>query len=168
MKHGSCIILLWINLNWNRCIHCTIFTDEFLFWFKTLTRRPKGGGGQYSIAFYLIITLTLQFQYPLFSRPISIHFLWKVSWENLLKDQSIFRWVIILLILATFLLDYASVNSSCAQAPWFLQGICLPCQSQGWGINKFCAARGSGIRQPGGHPRAFHMHLLSYLNVTTV
>ena len=52
--------------------------------------------------------------------------------------------------------------------PRFLRGICLPCQSQGWGINKFCAAWGSGICQPRGHPRAFHMHLVSHLNVTAV
>ena len=46
---------------------------------------------------------------------------------------------------------YASVNSSCAQhPPGLLRGICPPRQSRGWGICKFCAARGLGIRQTPG------------------
>ena len=65
---------------------------------------------------------------------------------------------------------YASVNSSCAQPPpppGLLQGICLHCQSRGWGICKFCAARGPGIWQPQGHSRAFDTHAVSYQNITT-
>ena len=37
-----------------------------------------------------------------------------------------------------------------------------PHQSQGWGIFKFYAARGPGICQPRGQPRAFDMHAVSY------
>jgi len=36
--------------------------------------------------------------------------------------------------------------------PW---GICSHCQSQGWGIRNFIAARGLGIYVPQGDPRAF-------------
>ena len=36
-----------------------------------------------------------------------------------------------------------------------LRGICLPCQSGGWGICKFCAARGPGTCQPRGHSRGW-------------
>ena len=36
-----------------------------------------------------------------------------------------------------------------------LQGICPPWQSRGWGICKFCAARGLGICQPWDHSQAF-------------
>ena len=46
---------------------------------------------------------------------------------------------------SSFLCDYASDKSSCAQP---LGNICLPCQSRGWGIIKFCLARGSGICPP--------------------
>ena len=36
---------------------------------------------------------------------IDLHtFLWRISWENLIKYQSIVTWVIILLILRTYLL----------------------------------------------------------------
>ena len=38
----------------------------------------------------------------------------------------------------------------------------------GVGYWQILCSSGSGICQPGGHPRAFHMHLVSYLNVTTV
>ena len=34
-----------------------------------------------------------------------------------------------------------------------LRGIFPPCQSRGWGIGKFCTARGPGICQPRGHSR---------------
>ena len=58
-----------------------------------------------------------------------------------------------------FLQSNASVNSSCAQPPQplrrLLRSICLPCQSWGWGICKFCAARVLGT------------HAVSYQNVTT-
>ena len=46
---------------------------------------------------------------------------------------------------SSFLCDYASEKSSCAQP---LGNICLPCQPRGWGIIKFCLARGSGICPP--------------------
>ena len=68
---------------------------------------------------------------------------------------------------------YASVNSSCAQyqppspLPGLLRGIFPPCQSRGWGICKFCTARGPGICQPRGQPRAFDTHAVSYQNITT-
>ena len=64
----------------------------------------------------------------------------------------------------------ASVNSSCVQCPpppGLLRGIYLPCQSRGWGICKFCTARGPGICQPPGHSRAFDTHAVSYQNITT-
>ena len=35
------------------------------------------------------------------------------------------------------------------QPPGLLRGICAPCQSRGWGISKFCAARGLGFANPG-------------------
>ena len=48
-----------------------------------------------------------------------------------------------------------------------LRGICMPCQSRGWGICKFCTARGPGIRQPRDHSRGFDTHAVSYQNITT-
>ena len=51
--------------------------------------------------------------------------------------------------------------------PGLLRGICTPCQSWGWGICKFCTARGPGIRQPWGHSRGFDTHAVSYQNMTT-
>ena len=39
--------------------------------------------------------------------------------------------------------------------PAQLRGICLRCQSRGWGIHNFIAARGLGISVPRGDPRAF-------------
>ena len=65
--------------------------------------------------------------------------------------------------------DYASVNSTCAQAPpprataGHLHALSVP----GWGICKFCTARGPGIRQPRGHSRGFDAHAVSYQNITT-
>ena len=55
------------------------------------------------------------------------------------------------------LFTYASVNSTCAQPhpppPGLLRGICPPCQSRGWGICRFCAARGAGhLPIPGPFP----------------
>ena len=35
------------------------------------------------------------------------------------------------------------------------RGICSSCQSRGWGIHNFIAARGLGISLPRGDPRAF-------------
>ena len=50
----------------------------------------------------------------------------------------------------------ASINSSGAHPPpgqpW---GICQCCQSRGWGIRNFIAARGLGISIPRGESRAF-------------
>ena len=37
----------------------------------------------------------------------------------------------------------------------------------GWGICKFCAARGPGICQPRGHSWAFDTHAVSYQKITT-
>ena len=67
------------------------------------------------------------------------------------------------------LFTYASVNSTCAQAPppGLLRGISPPCQSRGWGICSFCTARGPGICQPPGHSRAFDTYAVSYRNITT-
>ena len=48
-------------------------------------------------------------------------------------------------------------------SPGLLRGIGPSCQSRGWGICKFCAARGSSICQP----RAFDTHAVSYQNITT-
>ena len=36
----------------------------------------------------------------------------------------------------------------------------------GWGICKFCTARGPGICQPRGHSQAFDTHAVSYQNIT--
>ena len=45
-------------------------------------------------------------------------------------------------------------TGSCAQPPapnpGLMRGICPPCQSRGWGICKFWAARGTAICQPQG------------------
>ena len=43
--------------------------------------------------------------------------------------------------------------------PRLLRTICPPCQSRGWGICKFCVARG--------HSRAFDTHAVSCQNITT-
>ena len=51
--------------------------------------------------------------------------------------------------------------------PGLLRGICPPCQSQGWGISKFFAARGPGICQPRGQTRAFNKHAVSFQHITT-
>ena len=64
----------------------------------------------------------------------------------------------------------ASVNSSCAQpipTPGLLRGIWPPWQSRGWGICKFCAARGPDICQPLGHSWAFDTHAVCYRHITT-
>ena len=52
-------------------------------------------------------------------------------------------------------------------SPGLLRGICPPCQSWGWSICKFCAARGPGICQPRGHSRAFDTRAVSYQHITT-
>ena len=64
---------------------------------------------------------------------------------------------------------YASVNSSCVQTPpppataGHFPALSVP----GWGICKFCAARGPGICQPRGHSWAFDTHAVSQQNTTT-
>ena len=63
--------------------------------------------------------------------------------------------------------DYASVNSTCAQAPRATAGHLHALSVPGWGICKFCTAQGSGIRQPRGHSRGFDAHAVSYQNITT-
>ena len=50
---------------------------------------------------------------------------------------------------------YASINSCGAHPPWATTGHLLKCQSRGWGISNFIAARGLGISLPRGDPRAF-------------
>ena len=63
---------------------------------------------------------------------------------------------------------YASVNSSCAQTPppaataRHFPALSVP----GWGICKFCAARGPGICQPRGQSRGIDMQAVSYQNIT--
>ena len=63
---------------------------------------------------------------------------------------------------------YASVNFSCTQPPpppsSNLPALSVP----GWGICKFCAARGPGICQPQGQTQAFDTHAVSYQNITTL
>ena len=54
-----------------------------------------------------------------------------------------------------------------AHPPRLLRGICLPFQSRGWGICKFCYAREPCICQPRGYSRAFDTHAVSYQNITT-
>ena len=54
-----------------------------------------------------------------------------------------------------------------AHPPRLLRGICLPFQSRGWGICKFCYAREPCICQPRGYSRAFDTHAVSYQNATT-
>ena len=51
--------------------------------------------------------------------------------------------------------------------PGLLRSICLPFQSRGWGICKFCAARGPGTCPSRGCSRAFDTHAVSYQNITT-
>ena len=46
--------------------------------------------------------------------------------------------------------------------PPSMQGICLPCQSWGCVISKFCVVRGPGNCPPRGRPRAFDTHVVSY------
>ena len=43
----------------------------------------------------------------------------------------------------------------CPSPPGQLRGICSCCQSRGWNIRNFIAARGLGICVPRGDPRAF-------------
>ena len=67
---------------------------------------------------------------------------------------------------------YASDNSTCAQHPPLPPGYCgaFAClvspggSSRGWGICKFCTARGPGICQPQRHSQAFDTHAVSYQN----
>ena len=62
----------------------------------------------------------------------------------------------------------ASVKSSSAQPPRGYCGAFARLVSpRGWGICKFCGARGPGISQPPGHSRAFDTHAVSYQNVAT-
>ena len=60
---------------------------------------------------------------------------------------------------------YQSIPAAPSPPPplGLLQGIRSPCQTRGWGICKFCAARGPGICQP----RAFDTHAVSDQNITT-
>ena len=51
--------------------------------------------------------------------------------------------------------------------PGLLRSICPPFQSRGWGIYKFCAARGPGICQPGGDSPAFDKRAVFNQHITT-
>ena len=64
---------------------------------------------------------------------------------------------------------YASVNSSCNQSPPSPATVGhFPAMSApGWGICKFCAARGPGICQSPGQSRGIDMQAVSYQNITT-
>ena len=63
--------------------------------------------------------------------------------------------------------DNVSVNSSCAQhtppPPGYCRAFVRLVRPGGWGICKFCAARGPGICQP----RASDTHAVSDQNITT-
>ena len=72
------------------------------------------------------------------------------------------RWVLLSLCISQFQLHPAPPPH-----PRLLWGICLPCQSRGWDIWKFCTAQGPGICQPRGHSQAFDMYAVSYQNITT-
>ena len=50
-------------------------------------------------------------------------------------------------------------DASVSPPPRLLRTICPPCRSRGWGICKFCVARG--------HSRAFDTHAVSCQNITT-
>ena len=71
-----------------------------------------------------------------------------------------FEWIIIIL--------NASVNSSWAQPPppGYCGAFARLVSPRGWGICKFCAARGPSICQTPGQARAFDMHAVSYQNIT--
>ena len=45
---------------------------------------------------------------------------------------------------------HQSIPAAPIPPPGQLRGICVPCQSRGWGISKFGTARGSGICPPPG------------------
>ena len=70
-----------------------------------------------------------------------------------------------------YIINNASVNSSCAQHPLrratagHLPALLVP--GGGEGICKFCATRGPGICQPSGQPKAFDTHAVSYQNITS-
>ena len=64
-------------------------------------------------------------------------------------------------------LMHQSIPPAPSPTPGLLRGIFPPCQSRGWGICKFCTARGPGICQPPGHSRIFDTHAVSYQNITT-
>ena len=72
-----------------------------------------------------------------------------------------FEWIIIIL--------NASVNSSWAQPPppGYCGAFARLVSPRGWGICKFCAARGPGLCQPLGHSWAFDTHAVCYHKITT-
>ena len=71
------------------------------------------------------------------------------------------------IILCCVSIMHQSIPPAPSPPPGLLRGIYPPCQSRGWGICKFCTARGPGICQPPGHSRAFDTHAVSYQNITT-
>ena len=56
---------------------------------------------------------------------------------------------------------HQSIPAAPIPPPGQLRGICAPCQSRGWGISKFGAARGSGICLSLGYPWPFDTHVVS-------
>ena len=62
---------------------------------------------------------------------------------------------------------HQSIPPAASSPPGYCGAFARLSQSRGWGICKFCPARGPGICQPPGHSRAFDMHAVSYQNITT-
>ena len=60
-----------------------------------------------------------------------------------------------------------SIPPAPSPSPGLRRGIYHLVSPGGWGICKFCTARGSGICQPQGHSRAFDTHAASFQNKTT-
>ena len=61
-------------------------------------------------------------------------------------------------------LMHKSIPAVPSTPPGLLRVICLPFQSWGWGICKFCAARWPGICQPWGYSQAFSRHPRGFLS----
>ena len=67
------------------------------------------------------------------------------------------------------LLLYASVNSTCAQAPppGYCGAFARLVSPGGGAFANFALPGGPGIRQPRGHSRGFDTYAVSYQNITT-
>ena len=68
---------------------------------------------------------------------------------------------------AIFSFMYQSIPPAPSSFPGLLRGIWPPCQSQGWGICKFCTAPRPGICHSRGYSRPSDTHAVSYQNITT-